>query len=487
MALDSLSKPASGAERRQTVNQLDALRRVAEVAEVAELAQASEAQKAFDQVVAEERAEEEAEATVEASEGQPAGLDIAKSGNPAVDRIEQQVKQRLQANLQARAKVIVARTTAQRATQVASQVAVRSAATTAAAGASSFALGPILIGVGVVIIVAILIGLVFVSFGAVGKAQGEGSLTGTDNQIITVAEARTNGARGLKLINSPTDYVEATTALLQQAEELFKSTAEGALKQQLLPILEKMRQQAQEIEALNNKGDRAIVAKKYQELLATSRELNKLLVGDECGSATVCLDVPLVGQGSGGQCGMASMIMVLRYYESVYPDYKFNAPSIYDAPNQEVQKGVSSCLSPDFMNKRGPEAIKDFAWTCHVASDRCRTAISRNSITRAIIRSLEASDPVVLYLDANGAISGRHIVAVVGYDANDEPGDGGVFIINNPNVGLERSVKQTRFSHYQKSGQKLTAKHLERYYGGGNGSSYRVTAIIRQTHLGTGR
>lgn len=486
MALDSLSKPAAGAGRRQTVNQLDALRRVADIAEVAELAQASEAQAAFDQVVAEERAEEEAAA--EAGEGQVAGLSSTNSGNPAVDRIEQQVKQRLQANLQARAKAIVAKATAQRATQVAGQVAVRSAAT-AAAGASSFALGPILIGVGVVIIVAILIGLVFVSFGAVGKAQGEGSLTGTDNQIITVAEARTNGARGLKLINSPTDYVEATTTLLQQAEELFKSTAEGALKQQLLPILEKMRQQAQEIEALNNKGDRAIVAKKYQELLATSREFNKLLVGDECGSATVCLDVPLVGQGKGGQCGIASMIMVLLYYQSVYPEYTLQAPAIYDAATQQVKTSAAwSCVSPVYMNARGPLVVKDWTWTCHTSSDKygCTKPISRQSITQAIRRSLDNGDPVVLYLEPGGAVGGQHIVAVVGYDLNDEPEQGGVFIINNPNVHLEKSVKQTRYRNYQKK-DKLTIKHIEEYYGGANNRSYSVTAMIRQQYLSPGR
>ncbi|TSC66526.1 MAG: hypothetical protein CEO22_55 [Candidatus Berkelbacteria bacterium Gr01-1014_85] len=493
MALDSLSKAESGSRRRQTTNQIDALRRVVEVAEVVPLSETAQeqtrlAQEAFEEMTIEADELDEAGATGATGVAGRATTAKNSSGNPAVDHIEERVKQRLQANLQARAKAIIAKATAKRAAQAAGQVAVRSAATAAVTGASSVALGPILIGIGVVIMVVLVVGLLFAAMGAAGQAQGEGSLTGTDNQIVTVAEARTNGAKGLKLINTPTDYLEATAALLQQAEELYKNTAEGKLKQQLLPILEKMRQQAKELEELNKKGDRAVVVKKYQELLATSREFNKLLVGDECGSATVCLDVPLVGQGSRGQCGMASMIMVLRYYESVYPGYQFNAPSIYNADDQEVQKGVSSCLSPDFMNKRGPQEIKDFVWTCHNASDKCRSAISRGSITQAMIRSLEAGDPLVLYLNPNGAVTNsKHIVAVVGYDANDEPGEGGVFIINNPNVGLAKSVKQTRFSRYQKSGQKLTAKHLERHYGGGSGSSYQVTAIIRQTHLGAVR
>jgi hypothetical protein len=87
-----------------------------------------------------------------------------------------------------------------------------------------------------------------------------------------------------------------------------------------------------------------------------------------------------------------------------------------------------------------------------------------------------------MYSIPGGTISsGKHIVAVVGYDANDTPEQGGTFIIHNPNVGNVSPF--TRYMNYRSGGTKLTAQHLMQYFGGNGSYNYNTSIMVRKAYI----
>jgi hypothetical protein len=95
-------------------------------------------------------------------------------------------------------------------------------------------------------------------------------------------------------------------------------------------------------------------------------------------------------------------------------------------------------------------------------------------------KSIAGRDPLVLYLKTGGIFNNsKHIVAVVGYDPNDSPQEGGTFIINNPAPG---DVKVGTRIAEPGNGKKLTANHIKQYLGGDNQEEYHTSVIIREIY-----
>ncbi len=147
------------------------------------------------------------------------------------------------------------------------------------------------------------------------------------------------------------------------------------------------------------------------------------------------LNVPGVKQATGGDCGQASVLMVVLYYRPNFED------SRYYNPVTKSTKDNIACVTPTYINQQTGQ--KDWGY-----------AKSAQTSLENVKRSLEGGDPVVIYTRAGSIYASKHIFVIVGYDQTDD-----TFYVNNPYVGGVDLHTKTP------NGKKMTAEHLARHFG----------------------
>lgn len=162
------------------------------------------------------------------------------------------------------------------------------------------------------------------------------------------------------------------------------------------------------------------------------------------------LNVPGVKEATGGDCGQASVIMVILYYRPGYED------SRYYNPSTKSTKDNLSCVSPAYVNQQ----TKQNDWGYATASQ---------ANLESVKKSLEGGDPVIIYTTAGSIYSNsKHIFVIVGYDPSDD-----TFYVNNPFIrGVEVHTKTP-------NGKKMTSQHLKNHFGD---SIYHHTFMIKNKY-----
>lgn len=161
------------------------------------------------------------------------------------------------------------------------------------------------------------------------------------------------------------------------------------------------------------------------------------------------LNVPGVKQATSGDCGQASVLMVILYYVPSFTDNTY-----YNRATQSTRDNVG-CVSDFYVNQK----------TGHKDWDK---VTSRTADLEDVKKSLAAGDPVVIYTSPGSIYPGKHIFVIVGYDPADD-----TFYVNNPFVrGVHVHTKTP-------SGKRMTSAHLKNHFGD---STYGHTFIIRSRH-----
>ncbi len=174
------------------------------------------------------------------------------------------------------------------------------------------------------------------------------------------------------------------------------------------------------------------------------------------------LAVPGVAEGGDDQCGIASIVMVLKYeigdsYEN--SDY-------YDRANETTNKDAQplQCVSPETLNKEIRRyGINKADWV----GKRYNRVGGPDTILEYTKRSLLGGDPVVMFLGSDAIFAKTsHIVVVVGVLPGDNL-DQDVYYINNPNVGpgnVEVGVDEVSPKGVR---EKLTGAYLKKFVSKG--------------------
>ncbi len=166
--------------------------------------------------------------------------------------------------------------------------------------------------------------------------------------------------------------------------------------------------------------------------------------------ATQPLPVPPTNQSAGGQCGIASTISVVRYYNPAYNDTAY-----YDAANNAVTKGATTlCVSPSYINDHSAGKVSDFTLATVERNKGFPTATFDN-----VKQSVLSGDPVIMYSAPDAfypptAQYNQHIFVITGYNASTD-----TFDIMSPN-GKADIFNGVIDGIGSPKGQKITADYL---------------------------
>lgn len=338
----------------------------------------------------------------------------------------------------------------------AAKQAVRSAGAAIKKAAVSFLANPYVLGaIGVIILIVVIVSVVFSLFAFSSENGGPSVPPSTTDEKLAAFELRS-------LVGS----VSATQQHIDQAVNIQVKRLEAAKKSlgSVLPsdqvtsassevdgIIEQVRKipsiaDAKERDAAINTTLDAITAfySKYGKVVGYSAVRG------------VALPVPGVLQAAGGDCGAASVMMVIRYYKRDAED-----DELFDKVTRASRS--TTCVSPVTLNNKTPH--KDWE----------RIKYTQSKDMQAVLRSLENGDPVVMYMACGGiyncsgkGFGGKHIVTVTGYNPQSS-----TFIINNPST---KSVTSTD----RPNGKLLTINHIQTYNGD---KEYGHSFIIRNKYL----
>lgn len=182
-------------------------------------------------------------------------------------------------------------------------------------------------------------------------------------------------------------------------------------------------------------------------------------------TSAIVLDVPGVPQTDRGHCGKASMAMVALYYDPNYSSSWFR-----NGRTTHVQSCPIAGQIDVAANRAGKGGWIYASWRKY----------TRDGIINAMKRSINGRDPLVLYTNPGCIFRGQHIVAIVGFDPDDEPTQGGTFYMNNPFPGGVRM--KTNKAAAGVGGHKLTSNYLKGCMGG-DGGTYGHSVAIRRIYL----
>lgn len=309
--------------------------------------------------------------------------------------------------------------------------------------------------VGILVLLIIIIVVVISLFGfsrGTGKAPAQYPTTATQYYAATQLEALS----GDKLANNKL----LTQAINSSKERLQK--IKSILPQAFSNDQAKISAASTELDAIMADMDKVLTLpaveqrkKAIQDVSARLKAFNKNYPG-LAGYGAVhgsYLPVPGVIEGRGGQCGHASVLMVILYYNPGFTDSNYYDPATHTTRNN------SSCVRPDYLNHG--TGLKD--WT---------QVTSHKANLETVKKSLAGGDPVIIYTKDGSVFNGSpHIFVIVGYDPKDD-----TFIVNNPNVG------HTEVHTKNPNNRSMKASRLSQYYGDSDGT-YPHTFFIRGIYL----
>lgn len=376
------------------------------------------------------------------------------SGGPAASEGKELAKQKV-ADTERRAARQVAKE-ASAAVKKAAQAAGKAIASVAKKAVASLAASPVTwIVVGIAALIIIILIIIVVLFGFSGKGgKGFPQKPTTPTQLEAVNEIQ--ALSGDKLSN--TKYLVATintakgrlTKIKSITGQAFpsdpaKATAASTELDAIMADMDKI------VAEPTLEKRKILVTAVSNRLVAFNKTYPELIgYGAVHGSY---LPVPGVIEGYGGQCGHASILMTILYYNPGFTD------STYYDPATHTTKSNSSCVTPAYINNGTGKSDWDYATSKQASLDNVK-------------KSLAGGDPVIMYAKAGLIFStSEHIFVIVGYDPADDS-----FIINNPNVGnVEVHTKKP-------NNQTITTSRMKQYFGDSDGT-YTHTFLIRSAYL----
>jgi|GEM_PF-3686964 len=310
--------------------------------------------------------------------------------------------------------------------------------------------------IGIILLIVVIIAVAVALF-TLGRSNGLGgakyAATAADRQQVTSLLALS----GDQVANTQllTQAVAAEKARFEQlkvtAGTVYKDNPDKAKA-----AIADMETLITAVDAIPQQTD---IAKRHQAITDLANQLlaygNKYpeILGHGAVSGSY-LPVLGVNEGTPNDCGIASVLMVVLYYNPSFTDAAF-----YD-PTARATKSNTACVSPDYISAHA--STKDWVY-----------ATSKEATMETVKKSLASGDPVVMYSQPGTIYSIQHIFVIVGYDPADN-----TFLINNPrgsNNGVDLHVKVA-------NGHTMTADYLSAHYGDKDGT-YSHSFIIRKKYL----
>lgn len=338
----------------------------------------------------------------------------------------------------------------------AAKQAVRTAGAAIKKAAVSFLANPYVLGaIGVIILIVVIVSVVFSLFAFSSENGGPSVPPSTTDEKLAAFELRS-------LVGS----VSATQQHIDQAVNIQVKRLEAAKKSlgSVLPSdqvtsasseVDAIIEQVRKIPSIADTKERDAAINTTLDAIAAFYSKYGKVVGYSAVRG-VALPVPGVLQAAGGDCGAASVMMVIRYYKRDAED-----DELFDRVTRASRS--TTCVSPVTLNNKTPH--KDWE----------RIKYTQSKDMQAVLRSLENGDPVVMYMACGGiyncsgkGFGGKHIVTVTGYNPQSS-----TFIINNPST---KSVTSTD----RPNGKLLTINHIQTYNGD---KEYGHSFIIRNKYL----
>lgn len=320
----------------------------------------------------------------------------------------------------------------------------------------------------IILVIFVIISVIFSFFGLSGYNGGgpaDYPKTAAERQVVTEVQALSGDiAANAELLNRAISAQKKRVDTIKAAlDQVYKNNPS-----QIAAAKEAINSIVTDLDLLSSETDlakkKALIKQINQKIGSFMRQYREV-----AGLAAVnggYLPVPGIGEAFDSECGLASMVMIIVYYN---PD--FRNPDVYDPETSLTGKtaaqggdedplGGPSCpINPSSVINEGGQ-YKDWTWA------------NKSDVTpEEVKKSLAAGDPVMVYTRPGGIYKkSKHIFVLVGYDPEDD-----TFIVNNPKRGGVEAHTKTP------NGVKMTVSHLWQYLAPElyNGHCF----LIRKAHI----
>jgi len=163
------------------------------------------------------------------------------------------------------------------------------------------------------------------------------------------------------------------------------------------------------------------------------------------------LTVPLVKEGTGGECGISSAIAVTLFYNPTWTDPKnFSTVNGLVTVNQNVQTCNFGGYA-DYINKATAHSVN------FVSAGFGTSTGNVGDNMESVIQSVEGGDPVVMYTGPDAIYGGpKHIVVITGYDTTSN-----TFDIMSPSPGTPIQIPPGTSNYITNNSVTMTAAYLK--------------------------
>lgn len=308
--------------------------------------------------------------------------------------------------------------------------------------------------IGVIAVVIIILLLIFALFGLGGDSGGGPAVypeTADQKYQVTELLGFSNDQLGqTNLIKEAVEREKKRLTIVKSTINKVYSTDSAkakAAKDQVDQIISLMDQIPAQGTVEKKKELIAQISEKMRSVNSTYPELAGL--GAISGSYLL---VPGVKEATQGDCGQASILMVVLYYK---PDFQDN--QYYDSAKRATKDNLN-CVNPTYISKAA--GVDGWQFSSAPATN-----------LENVKKSLAGGDPVIIYTQPGSIYSGsKHIFVIVGYDPADD-----TFFVNNPYPGGVNLHTKTPNS------VKMTSVHLKDHFGQ---SIYDHTFLMRSKYAG---
>lgn len=340
------------------------------------------------------------------------------------------------------------------------QIAKRVVAQAAKAVGEFLTTNPIgLIILGIIVVIFVVLGIVLAIY-AFGHSGGVGVAkypsTAAERQEVSTLAALTDS----QLANS--QYLQKVVAAEKQRLGNVKTVINSVYKNDSA----KAQAATADLTAIINSMDAVVsaptLAQKHVLIAQITAKLQAYYIKypELVGAGAVnggTLPVIPITEGQASECGVASTLSVVLYYNPGFTDSKY-----YDPTTRQTVGSSTSCVSPSYIDEHIKSTTNHLGWNFRKFSE-----VSK----QGLLNSLRSGDPVILYTAAGGIYNNtKHIVTIIGYNPTDQ-----AFIVNST-TGRPGGVQVSDHPN----GHLLTWSNIQAKNGDG---TYGHSFIIRDVYV----
>ncbi len=313
--------------------------------------------------------------------------------------------------------------------------------------------------------VVIVMGVIALLIFAIGASAGTDAAANGTTPVQAVDTGSTADLKQIEtVLAGGIDTRTKAEQLLAAARQLKISLANNAGAQALVSDIEVAAQKL-----LDQFDDETVRDQQLTIIKDKIKALQRLLPAPGADSTTLpngvsVLKVPGVGESRQGQCGVASVTMVLLFLAQERGVSYVN-PDLFDANTRLTNRNKlgNTCVGPGYLTSQAKViGSPKTDWTpVYITPHTEGVTVSKQGVLEIIQRSLAGGDPVILLLGPGGIFDNQHIFPVVGYDSSTD-----TYYINNPYVKDKHNPNDTGvILHTNQSGGRgrgvpLTGQHL---------------------------